>query len=58
VTAEVEDLNSIGVCFSEVRVHCCDSVEAVLRLVVTALMGVAAAVAVVLLVNEVRSTRI
>ncbi|KAK9967205.1 hypothetical protein ABG768_001613, partial [Culter alburnus] len=37
--------------------HCCDSVEAVLRLVVTALMGVAAAAAAVLLVNDVRSTR-
>ncbi|XP_067252736.1 SLAM family member 5-like isoform X2 [Chanodichthys erythropterus] len=37
--------------------HYCDSVEAVLRLVVTALMGVAAAAAAVLLVNDVRSTR-
>ncbi|KAG1946338.1 hypothetical protein F2P79_013804 [Pimephales promelas] len=35
----------------------CDSVEPVLRLVVTALMGVAAAAAVVLLVNDIRSTR-
>ncbi|XP_051764114.1 SLAM family member 5-like [Ctenopharyngodon idella] len=42
---------------SEVHAHCCDSVEAVLRLVVTALMGVAAAAAAVLLVNDVRSTR-
>ncbi|XP_048035747.1 SLAM family member 5-like isoform X2 [Megalobrama amblycephala] len=39
------------------KIHCCDSVEAVLRLVVTALMGVAAAAAAVLLVNDVRSTR-
>ncbi|KAK7136660.1 hypothetical protein R3I93_016872 [Phoxinus phoxinus] len=36
---------------------CCDSVEAVLRLVVTALMGVAAAAAAVLLVNDVRASR-
>ncbi|XP_039538701.1 SLAM family member 5-like isoform X1 [Pimephales promelas] len=52
------DINTLCHTCAEVRVHCCDSVEAVLRLVVTALMGVAAAVAVVLLVNEVRSTRI
>ncbi|KAK9967207.1 hypothetical protein ABG768_001615, partial [Culter alburnus] len=42
---------------SELHGHCCESVEAVLRLVVTALMGVAAAAAAVLLVNDVRSTR-
>ncbi|XDV24067.1 hypothetical protein PO909_028346 [Leuciscus waleckii] len=36
---------------------CCDSVEAVLRLVVTALMGVASAAAVLLLVNDVRAQR-
>uniref|UniRef100_A0A8C1MFH3 Ig-like domain-containing protein n=1 Tax=Cyprinus carpio TaxID=7962 RepID=A0A8C1MFH3_CYPCA len=42
---------------SEVRVSCCDTVEAVMRLVVTALMGVAAAAAAVLLVNDVRSAR-
>ncbi|CAM4660628.1 unnamed protein product [Leuciscus chuanchicus] len=36
---------------------CCDSVEAVLRLVVTALMGVASAAAAVLLVNDVRASR-
>ncbi len=43
--------------FPEVHVNSCDSVEAVIRLVVTALMGVAAAAAAVLLVNDVRSTR-
>ncbi|XP_067252739.1 SLAM family member 9-like isoform X2 [Chanodichthys erythropterus] len=42
---------------AEAHTHCCDSVEAVLRLVVTALMGVAAAAAAVLLVNDVRATR-
>ncbi|KAG1946346.1 SLAM family member 6-like [Pimephales promelas] len=36
---------------------CCDSVEAALRLVVTALMGVASAAAAVLLVNDVRAAR-
>ncbi|XP_016344346.1 SLAM family member 5-like [Sinocyclocheilus anshuiensis] len=38
-------------------VHHCDTVEAVIRLVITALMGVAAAAAAVLLVNDVRSTK-
>ncbi|XP_073700521.1 T-lymphocyte surface antigen Ly-9-like [Garra rufa] len=42
---------------SEVHIHRCDTVEAWIRLVVTALMGVAAAAAVFLLVNDVRSTR-
>ncbi|XP_067271066.1 uncharacterized protein, partial [Pseudorasbora parva] len=42
---------------AEVHAHCCDSAEAVLRLVVTALMGVAAAAAAVLLLNDVRATR-
>ncbi|XP_077081524.1 SLAM family member 5-like [Siphateles boraxobius] len=42
---------------AEVQAPCCDSVEAVLRLVVTALMGVASAAAVVLLVNDVRAAR-
>uniref|UniRef100_A0A8C1NCH1 Ig-like domain-containing protein n=1 Tax=Cyprinus carpio TaxID=7962 RepID=A0A8C1NCH1_CYPCA len=41
----------------EVPVRCCDTVEAVIRLVVTALMGVAAAAAAVLLINDIRSTR-
>ncbi|XP_067272582.1 SLAM family member 9-like [Pseudorasbora parva] len=43
--------------FSEVHAHSCESAEAVLRLVVTALMGVAAAAAAVLLINDVRATR-
>uniref|UniRef100_A0A8C1XG25 Immunoglobulin V-set domain-containing protein n=1 Tax=Cyprinus carpio TaxID=7962 RepID=A0A8C1XG25_CYPCA len=38
-------------------VHCCDSAEAVIRLVVTALVGVAAATAVVVLVYVIRSRR-
>ncbi len=42
---------------AEVHIHGCDSVEAVIRLVVTALMGVAAAAAAVLLVNDLRSAR-
>ncbi|XP_077081539.1 SLAM family member 5-like [Siphateles boraxobius] len=51
------DINTLCHTCAEVHGHCCDSVEAVLRLVITALMSVAAAVAVVLLVNDVRSTR-
>uniref|UniRef100_A0A8C1NGF9 Ig-like domain-containing protein n=1 Tax=Cyprinus carpio TaxID=7962 RepID=A0A8C1NGF9_CYPCA len=42
---------------AEVPVYCCDTVEAVIRLVVTVLMGVAAAAAAVLLINDIRSTR-
>ncbi|XP_052445362.1 SLAM family member 5 isoform X2 [Carassius gibelio] len=42
---------------SEVHIHSCDTVEAVMRLVVTALMGVASAAAAVLLLNDVRSAR-
>uniref|UniRef100_A0A8C1MKJ4 Immunoglobulin domain-containing protein n=1 Tax=Cyprinus carpio TaxID=7962 RepID=A0A8C1MKJ4_CYPCA len=38
-------------------VHCCDSAEAVIRLVFTALVGVAAAAAVVVLVYDIRSRR-
>ncbi|XP_077083164.1 SLAM family member 5-like [Siphateles boraxobius] len=51
------DINTLCHTCAEVHAPCCDSVEAVLRLVVTALMGVASAAAVVLLVNDVRSTR-
>ncbi|XP_067271516.1 SLAM family member 9-like [Pseudorasbora parva] len=42
---------------AEVHAHSCDSAEAVLRLVATALVGVAAAAAAVLLINDVRATR-
>uniref|UniRef100_A0A8C1KPQ6 Uncharacterized protein n=1 Tax=Cyprinus carpio TaxID=7962 RepID=A0A8C1KPQ6_CYPCA len=53
--------NTVSKIFSltvyEVHVSCCDTVEAVMRLVVTALMGVAAAAAAVLLVSDVRSSR-
>ncbi|KAK7136670.1 hypothetical protein R3I93_016879 [Phoxinus phoxinus] len=42
---------------AEGHAPCCDSVESVLRLVVTALMGVASAAAAVLLVNDVRAAR-
>uniref|UniRef100_A0A9J7Z8U1 Immunoglobulin V-set domain-containing protein n=2 Tax=Cyprinus carpio carpio TaxID=630221 RepID=A0A9J7Z8U1_CYPCA len=38
-------------------VHCCDSVEAVIRLVLSALVGVAAAAAVIVLVYDIRSKR-
>ncbi|KAI2647588.1 SLAM family member 9 [Labeo rohita] len=38
-------------------VHCYDSVEAVVRLVVTALMGVAAAAAVIVLIYDIKSRR-
>ncbi|XP_058617627.1 transmembrane and immunoglobulin domain-containing protein 1-like [Onychostoma macrolepis] len=51
------DISQLCHTCSEVHISCCDSAEAVIRLVVTALMGVAAAAAVVLLVNDVRSTR-
>ncbi|CAM4661286.1 unnamed protein product [Leuciscus chuanchicus] len=43
--------------YAEGHAPFCDSVEAVLRLVVTALMGVASAAAAVLLVNDVRASR-
>uniref|UniRef100_A0A8C1W1B3 Ig-like domain-containing protein n=1 Tax=Cyprinus carpio TaxID=7962 RepID=A0A8C1W1B3_CYPCA len=42
---------------SEAHFSCCDTVAAVMRLVVTVLMGVAAAAAAVLLLNDVRSSR-
>ncbi|KAI2647776.1 hypothetical protein H4Q32_024116 [Labeo rohita] len=40
---------------SDVHGRCCANIEAVIRLVVTALMGVAAVIAVVLLVKDIRS---
>ncbi|XP_058618087.1 uncharacterized protein LOC131531389 isoform X2 [Onychostoma macrolepis] len=51
------DISQLCHTCSEVHMHGCDSAEAVIRLVVTALMGVASAAAAVLLVNDVRSTR-
>ncbi|KTG40585.1 hypothetical protein cypCar_00028376 [Cyprinus carpio] len=56
-SSECEQLNFTELCqaYAEVRVQCCDTVEAVIRLVVTALMGVAAAAAVVVLINDIRS---
>ncbi|XP_016344360.1 SLAM family member 9-like [Sinocyclocheilus anshuiensis] len=51
------DISKLCLTCSEVHIHCCDTVEAVIRLVVAALMGVAAAAAVVLLINDIRSTR-
>ncbi|XP_051763377.1 SLAM family member 5-like isoform X4 [Ctenopharyngodon idella] len=59
ISNQTQHLDITHLCHTcaEVHTHYCDSVEAVLRLVVTALMGVAAAAAAVLLVNDVRSTR-
>ncbi|KAL0153109.1 hypothetical protein M9458_051603, partial [Cirrhinus mrigala] len=51
------DISKLCHKYPEIHASCCDTVEAVIRLVVTVLMGVAAAAAVVLLVNDVRSTR-
>ncbi|XP_058618079.1 uncharacterized protein LOC131531382 [Onychostoma macrolepis] len=51
------DISQLCHTCAEVHIHGCDTVEAVIRLVVTALMGVAAAAAAVLLVNDIRSTR-
>ncbi|XP_043078876.1 SLAM family member 5-like isoform X2 [Puntigrus tetrazona] len=48
-------LNISEVC--PVHISCCDTVEAVIRLVATALVGVAAAAASVLLINDIRSSR-
>ncbi|XP_043078854.1 CD48 antigen-like [Puntigrus tetrazona] len=42
---------------SDVHIHHCATVEAVIRLVVTALVGVAAAAAAVLLINDIRSSK-
>ncbi|XP_048038030.1 SLAM family member 5-like isoform X2 [Megalobrama amblycephala] len=59
ISNQTQHLDITHLCHTCAEVHapCCDSVETVLRLVVTALMGVAAAAAAVLLVNDVRSTR-
>ncbi|XP_048038213.1 SLAM family member 9-like, partial [Megalobrama amblycephala] len=59
ISNQTQHLDITHLCHTcaEVHTHCCDSAEAVLRLVVTALMGVAAAAAAVLLVNDIRSTR-
>ncbi|XP_059426052.1 SLAM family member 5-like [Carassius carassius] len=51
------DISKLCHTCSEAQVSCCDTVEAVMRLVVTALVGVAAVAAAVLLLNDVRSTR-
>ncbi|XP_058618085.1 SLAM family member 9-like [Onychostoma macrolepis] len=59
ISNQTRHINITQLCHtcSEVHMHGCDSAEAVIRLVVTALMGVASAAAAVLLVNDVRSAR-
>ncbi|XP_050958130.1 uncharacterized protein LOC127159292 [Labeo rohita] len=54
---EYPDITELCQTCAKVHVHGCDTVEAVIRLVVTALMGVAAAAAAILLVIDIRSTR-
>ncbi|XP_026105557.1 SLAM family member 9-like, partial [Carassius auratus] len=51
------DITQLCLTCAEVPVHCCGTAEAVIQLVVSALVGVATAAAVVLLVNDIRSTR-
>ncbi|KAL1252167.1 hypothetical protein QQF64_019963, partial [Cirrhinus molitorella] len=59
ISNQTQHLNISKLCHTcaEAHVSCCNTVEAVMRLVVTALMGVAAAAAVALLINDIRSTR-
>ncbi|XP_073700526.1 SLAM family member 5-like [Garra rufa] len=57
ISNQTQHLDISEVCHTCEEVHCCDTIEPVIRLVATALMGVAAAAAVVLLVNDVRSAR-
>ncbi|XP_056304445.1 uncharacterized protein LOC130216576 [Danio aesculapii] len=58
ISSKSEHLNITELCQTQaVHASGCDSAEAVLRLVVTIVMGVAAAAAVVLLVNDIRYTR-
>ncbi|XP_059424815.1 uncharacterized protein LOC132159316 [Carassius carassius] len=58
-SSKCEHLNITDLCqkCADLHRYCCDTFEAVIRLVVTALVGVAAAAAAVLLINDVRSTR-
>ncbi|XP_026107917.1 SLAM family member 9-like [Carassius auratus] len=51
------DISKLCHTCSEVHISCCDTVEAVMRLVVAALVGVASAAAAVLLINDIRSAR-
>uniref|UniRef100_A0A8C1LJ59 Ig-like domain-containing protein n=1 Tax=Cyprinus carpio TaxID=7962 RepID=A0A8C1LJ59_CYPCA len=57
ISNQTTHLDITQLCHTCAEVHRCDTIEPVIRLVVTALMGVASAAAAVLLVNDVRSAR-
>ncbi|XP_058618084.1 hepatic and glial cell adhesion molecule-like [Onychostoma macrolepis] len=57
ISNQTRHLDISQLCHTCAEVHGCDTIEAVIRLVVTALMGVAAAAAAVLLINDIRSAR-
>ncbi|XP_050959741.1 SLAM family member 9-like [Labeo rohita] len=57
ISNQTQHLDISKLCHTCAEISGCDTIEPVIRLVVTVLMGVAAAAAVVLLVNDVRSAR-